>query len=369
MDFRIFYLYYNLRFFEIESIKLTAHYKEGKFFSPKSIETIMAAIQKKFQEDFGYLYLVPEASDTLTEHENYLFGLYSNLLAELSSYINQRGLNLFASDSDSIRNQYDLKKFYDERVIGYDVVFHLTQFLGFDPLFFEPLKEEIFTNGQWVRHHFREWLLRKASTSVSDILLTDSEKHKTYEQYSEGFIVAIMNSLIEVINMKKEALTETDLKQALEKYMGKYLNDMDGTTKEGNSIGALVDKVLSIWKSNGQAKFIEHLQELIDRRKNYLVTGEYDKFLLIEYGMGPDSRFVRNAKDFHILLKNPEISQSIKDLYATQQDFDYMERILPIPGRITQARITDFVLLYSTHTSGQIQIEYVKWLEQVIWKI
>ncbi len=358
-----------VKFFGIETLDLLQSLRRGGFFSPKSIEAIMAAIQQKFQEEFGYLYLVPEGSDTLTEHENYIIGLYSALLAELSSYINQRGLNLFASDSDSIRNQYDREKFYDERVIGYDVVFHLAQFLGFDPLFFEPLKPEIFTRGQWIRHHFRDWIFRNTSSTVSDILLTDKEKHTAYEQYSEGFIVAIMNSLIEVINMKKEALIETDLKDALEKYMGKYLNDMGGTTKEGNSIGALVDKVFSIWKGKGQSAFIKNLQELMRRKDTYLTTGEYENFLLLEYGMGPESRFVKNAKDFHILLQNPEISQAIKDLYATQQDFDYMERIIPISGRSTQARITDFIFIYSTHTSRQFQIEYIKWLEQVIWKI
>ncbi|KKL17211.1 hypothetical protein LCGC14_2487830, partial [marine sediment metagenome] len=346
------------KFFGIEKMELLKYTREGRFFTPKSIETIMAAIQQRFQEEFGYLYLVPEGYDTLTEHENYIIDLYSNLLAELFSYINQRGLNLFASDSDSIRNQYDLEKWNDERVKGYDVVFHLTQFLGFDPLFFKPLDKAIFTRGQWVRHHFRDWLLRKTSNSVSDILLTDDDKHRIYEQYSEGFIVAVMNTLIEVINMKKEALTETDLKDALEKYMGKYLNDMGGTTEEGNSVGVLVGKVLSIWKNNGQTKFIDNLQELMDRRKEYLVTGEYSRFLEEIYDMGPESRFVKNAKDFHILLNNPEISQAIKDLYATQQDFDYMRRIFPTSGGSTQARITDWIFIFSTHTSRYFQIDY-----------
>ena len=150
-----------------------------------------------------------------------------------------------------------------------------------------------------------------------------------------------MNSLIEVINMKKDDITETDLRQALEKYMKKYLQNNGGRVSEGSTVTQLVDRVLSLWKSKGQNKFIKNLEKLKDRRKTYLKTGKYNEFLQQVYNMGPDSRFVKNAKDFHILLKNNEISGATRDLYATQHDFDYWERIFPPSGGSTQTRITD----------------------------
>ncbi|KKM67323.1 hypothetical protein LCGC14_1472240, partial [marine sediment metagenome] len=345
---------------------------KGQFISPEIVERIYTKIQQNFQQDFGYLYSLPDSvsqEGILSESEKNLLGQYRTVLAELSSYVNQRGLNLFMPDSSSLKNRYDEDKWNDERIKGYDVVFHLTQFLGFDPLFFAPLDKGIFTSGKWVRHHFRDWVLRKTSSSVSDVLLTDQDKHHTYEQFSEGYIVAVMNSLIEVINMKKDDISEADLRQALEKYMGKYLRNNGGKVGEGSTTTQLVDRVLSLWKVGGQSTFIKNLEKLKFRKQTYLKTGKYNEFLLREYGMGLDSRFVKNAKDFQILLRNNEISGATRDLYATQHDFDYMERIFPPSGGSTQTRITDWIYIFSTHSSRQMQVEYVKWLESTMFKI
>jgi len=290
------------------------------------------------------------------------------LLAEFYGYASREGLDLFVPETNSILNTYDRDKFYDERVMGYHVVFHLCQFLGFDPLFFEPLPKDIFKEGNWIRQHFRDSEIRKRSSCVSDVLLTDRTKHPTYEQYSEGFIVAIMNSLIEAIKLNKDKITPTDLKSMLEKHMEKYLVQSEGTTPEGNSAGELVDEVWNRWIAKGQGEFLKQLSKLNYRRKYYLKNKEFSKFLEIEYTMDSESRFVRNAKDFHILLRNDEITGGTRDLYATQQDFDYMEIIFPSAGS-TQARITDWVFIFSAQSSTSIMVDYVKWLEKEIWKI
>lgn len=345
---------------------------KGQFISPEIVERIYTKIQQNFQQDFGYLYSLPDSvsqEGILSESEKNLLGQYRTVLAELSSYVNQRGLNLFMPDTSSFKNQYDKDKWEDERVKGYDVVFHLTQFLGFDPLFFTPLDKGIFTSGKWVQHHFRDWILRKTSSTVSDVLLTDIGKHHTYEQFSEGYIVAVMNSLIEVINMKKDDITEADLQQALEKYMKKYLQNNGGRVSEGSTVTQLVDRVLSLWKAKGQSQFIANLKELKYLRKKYLKTGKYNEFLEKEYGMDSESRFIKNARDFQILLRNNEISGATRDLYATQHDFDYMERIFPPSGGSTQTRITDWIYIFSTHSSQDMQVEYVKWLESTTFKI
>lgn len=84
--------------------------------------------------------------------------------------------------------------------------------------------------------------------------------------------------------------------------------------------------------------------------------------------MGADSRFVRNARDFHTLLRNDEISGSARDLYVTSHDFDYMQRIFPAAGS-TQAQITDWIFIFSTVPSRDLTIEWVNYLEKQVWKI
>ncbi len=335
----------------------------------------MSTVQQKLQEDFGYLYLLSNdilQDGLMTDYEYQLLDLYSNFLSKAGSYANQRGLNLFAPDESTILNQYDSEKWEDERVKGYGIVFHLCQFLGFDPLFFEPLDKGIFKNRGWLRHHFRDWIYRKTSSRVSDTLLTDNKKHSAYEQYNEGFIVALMNGLIEAIQLKKDEITPTDLKNSLEKHMEKYLSDQGGTTPEGNSVGELVNKVFGIWKGNGDADFKDHLDKLNEIRAKYLSkkTGrfEYSIFLEGEYDMDSKSRFVKNARDFHTLLRNDQVSGSARDLYITQLDFDYMQRIFPAAGS-TQSRITDFIFIFSTVPSRNINVEWVNYLEKQVWKI
>jgi len=355
-------------------VELLNNLRKGLFFSPETVEKIMSSVQRKLQEDFGYLYMLSDDSfqdGLITDYEYQLLDLYSNFLSKAGGYANQRGLNLFAPDEASILNRYDLEKWTDERVKGYGVVFHLCQFLGFDPLFFEPLDKGIFKNGKFARQHFRDWIYRKSSSRVSDTLLTDRGKHPSYEQYSEGFIVALMNGLIEAIQLKKEKVTPADLENSLKIHMTKYLSDQGGTTLEGNSIGELVNKVWGIWNQNGQDKFKEMLDELNKRRTKYIDKKgifRYDVFLEKEYDMDSESRFVKNARDFHTLLRNNQISGSARDLYVTQHDFDYMQRIFPESGS-TQSRITDWIFIFSTLPSRNINIEWVDYLEKQVWKI
>lgn len=362
------------RLFGIEGVNLLGDLNKGIFYSPETVEKVMSFVQQRLQEDFGYLYMLSEAdlqNGLMTDYEYRLLDLYSNFLSKVGGYASQRGLKLFAPDKAAILNQYDFEKWNDERVKGYGVVFHLCQFLGFDPLFFEPLDKGIFKRGAWLRHHFRDWILRKTSSRVSDTLLTDDKKHGAYKQYSEGFIVALMNGLIEAIQLKKDEISPADLENLLKKHMTKYLNDQGGTTPEGNSVGELVDKVLKIWKQKGDYVFKKRLDKLNKRRTDYIDEKgvfRFDVFLEDKYDMDSESRFVKNARDFHTLLRNDQISGSARDLYVTQQDFDYMQRIFPSAGS-SQSRITDWIFIFSTVHSRNINIEWINYLEKQVWKI
>ncbi len=180
-----------------------------------------------------------------------------------------------------------------------------------------------------------------------------------------------MNSLLEAIQLKKDEISPADLKDSLKKHMEKYLNDNSGPTPEGNTVGELVDEVWSRWTRNGREfnRFKAQLSELNKRRKNYQQTKNYLGLLEIEYGMDSNSRFVKNAKDFHILLRNNGISGAARDLYIVKQDFDYMEKIFPISGGRSQTKITDWVYIFSTDYSRSLEIDWIKYLEKEVWKI
>ena len=133
-----------------------------------------------------------------------------------------------------------------------------------------------------------------------------------------------------------------------------------------------MDKVLALWKQKGNADFVDHLSKLNEIRAEYINEKthrfDYSLFLEKEYDMNSESRFVRNARDFHTLLRNDQISGSARDLYVTQHDFDYMQRIFPAAGS-AQTHITDFIFMFSTILSRNINIEWVNYLEKQVWKI
>jgi hypothetical protein len=121
--------------------------------------------------------------------------------------------------------------------------------------------------------------------------------------------------------------------------------------------------------TNGISKFQKQIDTLNDRREKYLSIRDFMSFLEQEYDMNSESRFVKNARDFHILLRSDQIKKGSKDLFASQQDFDYMETIFPISGSSAQTRITDWVYLFYTEGSKSLELEWIKYYEKVILKI
>ncbi len=136
-------------FFGISQVSLLYDIREGYFLSTDTLEKTINAAQQHFQEDFSHLMTIPGdlSSEIITEQDHQLIDLYKDLLQEIFGFASQQGLDLFLPKDAPILNRYDKDKFYDDRVIGYGVVSHLTQFLGFDPLFFEPLSKGNFKNG------------------------------------------------------------------------------------------------------------------------------------------------------------------------------------------------------------------------------
>ena len=74
----------------------------------------------------------------------------------------------------------------------------------------------------------------------------------TYEQYSEGFIVAVMNIYVDLLKISKPKLEINHLKRALRDHMQQYLNENGGTTPEGNTVDELVREVRTLWLDIGR---------------------------------------------------------------------------------------------------------------------
>ncbi|MGV9142094.1 MAG: hypothetical protein ACOC1X_04065 [Promethearchaeota archaeon] len=106
--------------------------------------------------------------------------------------------------------------------------------------------------------------------------------------------------------------------------------------------------------------FLGNLKDLNERRDKYLKTGKYEEFLQVEYGLGPNSRRIKNARDFHIVLSpNSELGNKMRPIYLDEIGYQFMEQVFSTRrGGSVQTRITLFTFLQT-----QPAIDYVYLLE------
>ncbi|MBD3215470.1 MAG: hypothetical protein GF311_22865 [Candidatus Lokiarchaeota archaeon] len=294
-------------------------------------------------------------------------------------------------------NDYDKERWEDDRVKGYHVVYGLCEFLGFDPLFFEALDKNIFPGG-YRRHHFRDSKIRKVSSHANDMILTNAKNHNDYEQYNEGFMVAVMNSIKDLMynnNVYDNSdLTPMikDLRNALVSRMTSYMQESLGKnsidpekdlinpfTKKGKkpyrtgqmNLKQLVGEVWSRWNGldpqqsvldpfdtlgsgtgiiNSMAveePMMERLEEFNDRREDYLKTGLYEEFLKQVYGMDKNNIYVRNAKDLDGWLVSPEFHAGHEKLYTEEGSKLLLRKALGISGAGTPFDGSEINKLYN----------------------
>ncbi|MBD3214549.1 MAG: hypothetical protein GF311_18205 [Candidatus Lokiarchaeota archaeon] len=316
-----------------------------------------------------------------------------DLYDELNYYAKERGLTLFMSSlAPKLINDYDRLRWDDERVRGYQVIFGLCEFLGFDPLFFEALDKEIFETGNYRRHHFRNSPIRKVSNNARDIIITDSEKHTFYEKYEEGFMVAMMNTIKEVMfddsipygdKNGNGGITAHHLRATLEKHMKLYYDQNKGSDGKVNpfiskglnqpgkknyrderlTYKQLVGEVWSLWNgadptqgsldewtsADGSLKVSSELKDQLkifnERRDKYFQVGKYMEFLEIEYEMADDpnmnSRFIRGAEGMDSLLQDPETPKRHYPLYTDDVALELVQKALGLgsSGGLTKSQI------------------------------
>lgn len=120
--------------------------------------------------------------------------IYHNTLDKILEYSNVRGVRL----TESAKYQaYSV--FFKKSIMSFHVISLLLQNFGFDILHFKPLDDNIFINGNFIRHHFRysDFIIdinsqQLKSSLLYDIILTSRYFHGSYRIF-EGSIKGEMN--------------------------------------------------------------------------------------------------------------------------------------------------------------------------------
>lgn len=145
----------------------------------------------------------------------YKIDLYEDALIEIGKFINTRKIKIQKSE----RGWYP-ESWYEEQTKMYHIVMLMVRNLGFDPLNFRALDEEIFAYGGqigpdgsiingYARHHFRITVDRfgyeyydKKSLDTQDLILTDSRMHNSYHLISEQKMLEILEAFELLMNLK-----------------------------------------------------------------------------------------------------------------------------------------------------------------------
>lgn len=147
---------------------------------------IYNTIYSWFERDFGTRDPAMVKYTQLSREDYNKFFYYTQALQSIVDICRDRGFD-FASPSitgvsliqainserELVMNYYDLK-YWEGKPIGdtikaYHRIYHLTKYLGFDPLFFAGLDQDM---GKSRRHHFLGFIFRKMSSFVGDQMLT-----------------------------------------------------------------------------------------------------------------------------------------------------------------------------------------------------
>jgi hypothetical protein len=222
-----------------------------------------------------------------------------------------------SSKEELVMNHYDINYWGKDTTRAYHVIYHLCRYLGFDPMTFTPLNDNIFKGGEkaggYKRHHFLALMFRQMSSHVDDIVLTSDHFHIShYETFlkkngldAEVYVKQLMKSLVELIEMKDQngnflVIEEKHMRAVLYKNFGKVVGE----------------QVLEGWKE--QSDFIVRLTEFNDRRLRTF-KGDYKQFLIDDYNNAYSAYYQRVTRI------------TFTKILATRSDLDFLSTIYGIP--------------------------------------
>ncbi|MFX1489564.1 MAG: hypothetical protein ACFFBI_10480 [Promethearchaeota archaeon] len=220
-----------------------------------------------------------------------------------------------------IMNHYQISAWDKDTTKAYHNVYHLCKYLGFDPMTFTPLDDDIFKTGRYRRHHFLALAFRKMSSHVDDIVLTSVDLHHSeYETFltngglaAEDYVKLLMQSLSELIEMKDQngnflKIDESHMRDVLLKNFGEA---------EGQ-------KLLDKWKSF--PNFIQRLSEFNNRRLRTF-NGDYKQFLSMKYHNAYSAYFKKVSRITYTKI------------FATQDNLDFLAIIYNKPFKLKPIQV------------------------------
>lgn len=323
--------------------------RRPSFYSKKSLEKILQKLAKWHKEEFGSrdigLTYFGRRADRITYDKNdqdiqALLYYYQAAINSIYSYASLRKIDLTSfskteislkeslkNKGELVMNHYDVQYWDKESTKAYHNIYHLCRYLGFDPITFTSLNDNIFPGGEkrggYKRHHFLALMFRKMSSHVDDIVLTSDDFHiSEYEGFlrkkgieAEVYIKQLMKSLVELIEMKDH---NGDFLKIKEEHMQEVLYKNFGEI-EG-------EKVLEKWKS--QDDFILSVRIFNDRRLDAF-KGDYKNFLKNQYN-NAYSAYYNKVRDI-----------TFTRILATHSNLDFLSTIYRIPFRLNpiQTRI------------------------------
>jgi len=249
---------------------------------------------------------------------------YSNALDSINKYAELRGIELnsptkshialsemISSKNELVMNEYQIKVWDDDMTKAYHIIYHLSKYLGFDPITFTPLDDNIFepSTGDYRRHHFLALMFRKMTSHIDDVMLTSNELHiKHYETPlrnkgldMEIYVKQVMKSLVQLIEMRDGSGNYMKIKEEhMRKVLYKNFGEVAG------------EKVLEKWEKQGD--FMKSLGAFNDRRLKAF-NGDYKQFLIDDYKNAYSAHFNRISKITYTKI------------LTTQDNLDYLNAI------------------------------------------
>lgn len=202
----------------------------------------------------------------------------------------------------------------EEYVKGYHIISLLRRNLGFDLLSFTTLNKDSFVNtiskNKFIRHHFRNNFFRTLSEYVQDLILTDGNHHRTYEQYSEAQMLVIINGFDKMMEMKgtgrdKDGSPLITKQDVIDIFKGDewVLLGPDGEGGKDGDQGSFFTK-----------RGFDRMLNDFNKRKSNLINNGLDQFIIDEYdtvyerfylnfpNKSPGSSNIANADGFYSLV-------------------------------------------------------------------
>jgi len=283
-----------------------------------------------FERDFGTRDPAMVKYTQLSSDDYNKFFYYTQALRSIADICRDRGYNFASptitgfsliqainSERELVMNYYDLEYWKEDTVKTFHRLYHLTKYLGFDPLFFASLDPDL---GKSRRHHFLSFIFRKMSSFVGDHVLTTVKFHPSYDtlfdrmgkRQAQVFIEGLLASLEGLIwltdssgNFKE--VTEEDIKANLKKHLG-----------------SLSGKAFDYWtrgtgkNTRTMAQFRASLEEFNKRRQfiidpnGKLIPKGYQDFLSAKFRLFYEDKFA------DLIKLNPEL------FLGSKKDFLFM---------------------------------------------